>query len=101
MPFGILVASKIDVLIGCFPLFVLLDVKGRGCWWVAVVCGLTSPRLRNFYEKSYSLVMGFVVLTSVLEGILMQFHFPQEKLWASRFNATMGGFDGFIRFWFA
>jgi len=37
-------ASKVDVLVGSFSLSVLLNVNGKGCWWMTGVYGPNCPR---------------------------------------------------------
>lgn len=42
----------LDKFVGSFSISFLLDIKGRGCWWVANVYGPTNPRIKNLlWEK--------------------------------------------------
>lgn len=43
------VATRVDVLVGVFSLFVMLDFKGRVYWWVSTIYGLTNLMLRSFF----------------------------------------------------
>lgn len=49
-------ASKVEAIYGNFSVSMLLEVKGRGRWWVSSVYGPSRPRGReSFFEELGSL----------------------------------------------
>lgn len=91
------VATKVDILVGSFSLSVLLDFKDRGCWLVTNVYGPTDPRLRGCLWEELSFTYGMCNPHWCVGSNFNVVRFPEERLGVSRINASMRGFDKFIR----
>ena len=91
------IASKVDDLKGCYSLSVLLNIKGKSCWWVTNVYGPTNPRSRSLLWEELSFVHGLCSPHWCVGGDFNAIRYPTEKLGGSRITASMRSFDGFIR----
>ena len=90
-------ATKVDSIHGIFSVFVLLDIRGRGQWWISSVYGPNSPRLRSMLWDELGFLCGFCGSHWCMGGDFNVIRSPAEKLNGNRLTSSMKEFDSLIR----